>query len=58
MTPDKILEVASGNSINGSGIIPCPPEQYYPDWLWKEDLNAVFDWDFYTLYGYFAGCRI
>ena len=53
ITPDKILEVASGNSINGSGVIPCPPEKYYPDWLWKEDLDVVFDWDFYTLYGYF-----
>jgi hypothetical protein len=56
VTPEKLLEVMSGNTIDGSGMLPCPANQNYPDWLWLDNpTNDVYDWTVNTLYATCSG---
>lgn len=53
LTPDKLLDIMGGSSIDGSGIIPCPPEVFYPNCIYNDEYSKKnpFKWDYFTLHG-------
>ncbi len=52
LAPDKLLDVMSGSSVDGSGVLPCPKEVFYPHCIY-DDIDSKknpFKWDHFTLH--------
>ena len=52
LAPDKLLDVMSGSSVDGSGILPCPKEMFYPHSIYDDEDSTKnpFKWDYFTLH--------